>query len=74
MRDIERHGLQIRASGGADNQPVELWSHAVIAQKLSYVHQNPVEEGLVFRAEDYVYSSAIDYAGGKGMLDIFVIG
>jgi hypothetical protein len=32
-----------------------------------------VEEGLVFRAEDYVYNSTIDYAGGKGMLDIFVI-
>jgi len=57
----------------ADNQPVELWSNAVIAQKLNYIHQNPVEEGLVFRAEDYVYSSAIDYAGGKGLLDIFVI-
>lgn len=58
----------------ADNQPVELWSNAVIAQKLNYIHQNPVEEGLVFRAEDYVYSSAIDYAGEKGILDIFVIG
>jgi REP element-mobilizing transposase RayT len=57
----------------ADNQPVELWSNAVIAQKLNYIHQNPVEEGLVFRAEDYVYSSAIDYAGGKGMLDIYLI-
>ena len=57
----------------ADNQPVELWSNAVIAQKLNYIHQNPVDEGLVFRAEDYVYSSAIDYAGGKGLLDIFVI-
>jgi REP element-mobilizing transposase RayT len=57
----------------SDNQPVELWSNAVIAEKLKYIHQNPVEEGLVFRAEDYVYSSAIDYAGGKGLLDIFVI-
>jgi hypothetical protein len=37
------------------------------------IHLNPVEEGLVFRTEDYVYSSAIDYAGEKGMLDIFVI-
>ena len=57
----------------ADNQPVELWSNAVIAQKLNYIHQNPVEEGLVFRAEDYVYSSATDYAGNKGLLDIFLI-
>ncbi len=57
----------------SDNNPVELWSNAVITEKLNYIHLNPVEEGLVFRAEDYVYSSAIDYAGEKGMLDIFVI-
>jgi hypothetical protein len=29
------------------------------------VHHNPVEEGLVYKAEDYVYSSAIDYSGEK---------
>ena len=57
----------------SDNKPIELWSNAVIDQKLNYIHQNPVEEGLVFRAEDYVYSSASDYAGEMGKLDIFVI-
>ena len=31
------------------------------------------EEGLVFRAEDYVYSSACDYAGEKGLLNVIVI-
>ena len=57
----------------ADNKPIELWSNAVIDQKLNYIHQNPVEEGLVINAEDYVYSSATDYAGRQGLLDIFVI-
>jgi hypothetical protein len=57
-----------------ENHPVELWSNAVIKQKLDYVHQNPVKEGLVFRAEDYIHSSAVDYAGGKGLLDVIVIG
>ena len=57
----------------SDNNPVELWSNAVITQKLNYIHQNPVEEGLVYRAEDYVYSSASDYAGDKGLLEIVVI-
>ena len=57
----------------ADNKPIELWSNSVINQKINYIHQNPVEEGLVFKAEDYVYSSAVDYAGERGMLDIFVI-
>jgi len=28
---------------------------------------------LVFKAEDYVYSSTIDYAGEKGMLDVILI-
>ena len=56
-----------------DNKPIELWSNAVLDQKINYIHQNPVEEGIVFRAEDYVYSSAADYAGEKGLLNIIVI-
>jgi REP element-mobilizing transposase RayT len=56
-----------------DNKPIELWSNAVIDQKLDYIHQNPVEEGLVFKAEHYMYSSAVDYSGEKGMLDISII-
>ena len=39
----------------------------------NYKFYNPVEEGHVFRAEQYVYSSAIDYAGEKGLLDIILI-
>ncbi|NLI72850.1 MAG: transposase [Bacteroidales bacterium] len=42
-------------------------------QKLNYIHQNPVKAELVNRAEDYRYSSAIDYAGGKGLLDVVVV-
>ena len=57
-----------------DNQPVELWSNKVIDEKIRYVHNNPVEEGLVFYPEDYVYSSARDYSGAKGvLLDVVVI-
>ena len=56
-----------------DNKPIELWSNKVIDEKLNYIHNNPVEEGPVFKAEHYVYSSAIDYAGEKGLLDIVLI-
>lgn len=52
-----------------DNHPIELWSNQVIKQKIDYVHQNPVESGLVYKAEDFVYSSARDYAEEKGLLD-----
>ena len=56
-----------------DNKPIELWSNNVIWEKISYVHNNPVEAGLVYRAQDYVYSSASDYADEKGLLDDIVV-
>lgn len=56
-----------------DNKPIELWSNKVIDQKIDYIHQNPVEEGIVFKAEDYVYSSAADYVGEYGLLEVIVI-
>ncbi|HEY9113898.1 MAG TPA: transposase [Bacteroidales bacterium] len=57
-----------------DNKPIELWSNKVITEKINYLHNNPVEDGLVFRAEDYIYSSAKDYSGEKGLLnDVIVV-
>ena len=37
------------------------------------MNNNPVKEEFVYLPEEYKYSSAIDYAGGKGILDIDVI-
>ncbi len=56
-----------------DNKPIELWSNKVITEKINYIHKNPVEEGLVFIPEDYVYSSARDYSGEKGLLDNVIV-
>jgi len=55
-----------------DNQPKELISQRFCDQKLDYIHNNPVEAGLVDKAEEYVYSSARDYYYGKkiGLLEI----
>jgi putative transposase len=50
--------------------PVELFSNEMMDQKLDYVHDNPVKEGIVEKPEDYLYSSARDYAGMKGLLEI----
>ena len=52
-----------------DNKPIELWSNKEIDEKLNYVYNNPVEEGIFFRAEDYLYSSATDYAGEKRFIE-----
>jgi putative transposase len=39
----------------------------------NYIHQNPVEAGFVNEAEHWKYSSAIDYCGGKGLLDVLFL-
>jgi REP element-mobilizing transposase RayT len=52
------------------NKPIELWSPTVIDQKVDYIHNNPVEAGFVSEPHYWKYSSAIDYSGGKGVLEI----
>lgn len=42
-------------------------------KKINYIHQNPVKEDIVFYPEDYLYSSAIDYAGGKGLVNNVIV-
>jgi putative transposase len=53
-----------------DNHPIELTSPAFIQQKIDYIHQNPVAAGLIYRAEDYIYSSASNYAGLDQIIDV----
>ncbi|MBJ6119247.1 transposase [Pontibacter sp. BT310] len=52
------------------SKPIELWSAAVIGQKIDYIHNNPVEAGFVSEPEHWKYSSAIDFSGSKGVLEI----
>ena len=54
----------------AGNHPKVLFSPSFYLQKLRYIHQNPVKAMIVSQAEHYVFSSAIDYAGGKGLLPV----
>lgn len=55
------------------NHPIILDTNFLIDQKLDYIHNNPVVAGFVEKPEDYLYSSARDYAGIKGLLDIEII-
>jgi len=50
--------------------PIHLESNRFIDQKLDYIHQNPVTAGLVTVPEYYNYSSAINYCGGFGLLEV----
>lgn len=53
-----------------ENHAVELYSRDFLMQKLNYIHMNPVRAGIVYNPEDYVYSSARNYAGLPARLQI----
>ncbi len=54
--------------------PIELSSAKFIEQKINYIHENPVSAGIVYKAEDYVLSSAAQYAGEyNALLDVTII-
>ncbi|MCX2495063.1 transposase [Pedobacter sp. PF22-3] len=49
---------------------VELISRDFTFQKLNYIHQNPVRAGIVSEPEHYIYSSATNYHGLSGLIEI----
>lgn len=53
-----------------ENHAELIYSNKFIEQKLEYIHQNPVRAGIVARPEDYLYSSARNYAGEKGLINV----
>lgn len=53
-----------------NNNPIELFDNAIMQQKLDYLHHNPVEAGFVEEPWEYLYSSARDYCGKKGLVKI----
>ncbi|MFZ1527276.1 MAG: hypothetical protein WAT19_00870 [Ferruginibacter sp.] len=44
---------------------MELFTPAVLLQKLEYIHLNPVRAGLCKYPEEYKYSSAAFYLNGN---------
>ena len=66
----------------AGNKQFQVWTHENHAveinpyikdmgkSKMDYIHANPVRAGYVENPEDYLYSSARDYAGLKGLIKL----
>ncbi|MCX6238055.1 MAG: transposase [Bacteroidia bacterium] len=52
------------------NDTKEIHSTTFLDEKMNYIHNNQVRAELVANPEDYLYSSARDYAGEKGLIDI----
>ncbi len=53
-----------------ESHPEELITNEFMMQKLDYIHENPVRAGIVYRAQDYKYSSAGAYCGELSLLPI----
>lgn len=78
---LDKLAFEARRSGRTEYYKV--WKddyHAIlidgkisIMQKINYLHDNPVRAGIVFEPDEYVYSSAIDYAGKKGLVKVDVL-
>ena len=52
------------------NHPIELNTNEIIQQRLDYIHNNPVEAGFVDNPSSWLCSSAKDYEGVKGEIEI----
>jgi len=52
------------------SHPIELISTEIIEQRINYIHENPVRTGIVASAEEYLHSSARNYAGLSSIIEI----
>jgi putative transposase len=60
------------------SHPEEVYSPKFTLSKIKYIHNNPVEAGLVNFPQDYLYSNARDpiaigYAGGKSPVKVTLL-
>lgn len=53
-----------------ENHPMAIVSNHFMDQKLDYIHYNPIVVGLVDVPENYIYSSARNYAGEQCLIEI----
>ena len=55
------------------NQPVELDTNEKIDLRLEYLHMNPVEAGYVIKPENWMHSSARQYAGLEDRFELELV-
>ncbi len=77
---LHKFSFEAQRTGRAENY--KLWTddnHAIMLedghlfqQKLNYIHDNPVRQMIVANPEDYIFSSAADYCGKKGLVKVVV--
>jgi len=82
-RDWIMHRFEFHAKYNNRIKDFKVWQdgyHGIICaypeirqQKLDYIHNNPVRAGIVANPQDYIYSSAANYCGEKGVIDVILL-
>jgi REP element-mobilizing transposase RayT len=72
--------FEYAATKHSRNKKYQVWQHKSYPEeidtpkftlsKIRYIHNNPVDAGLVNRPQDYLFSSAVDYTGGKSPVNV----
>ena len=52
------------------NKPLEIKDQEMFDKTLEYIHLNPVIAGFVINSEDWKNSSARDFSGMKGLIEL----
>ncbi|MCB0007108.1 MAG: transposase [Anaerolineales bacterium] len=66
----KRRGRTINQLWQPGYHPQALFTDAMMAQKIDYIHHNPVRRGYVDEAWQWRYSSARDYDGTEGLIPV----
>jgi len=75
LRQLHAHKLRHKTESQYQvwqegNQPKQIRDDAMMWQKLEYVHDNPVKRGYVDDPLHWRYSSARNYAGQAGLIEV----
>jgi len=60
----------MQRSGQEGNHAIELFSEKFVWDKINYIHNNPVEAGLVKQAHEWIYSSASNYLDLESIIEV----
>ena len=80
FRRFEEYGMSLRRL-----EKYHLWQNCssplriendqprLLMDRIAHIHENPVREGIVDQPESYLFSSARDYAGIRGLVAVKVV-
>jgi putative transposase len=75
LRQLRAHKLRYKTKSDYQvwqegSKPKQIGSDEMMLQKLEYVHNNPVKRGYVDDPVHWRYSSARNYAGLPGLIEV----